>query len=67
MNTSPSFLSPWRPQLLAVLRIVTAYLFVLHGSAKLLGVPMWRRSITCRSTRCPASLASWSWWAASCC
>ena len=39
MNTNPAFLSPWQPQLLAVLRIVTAYLFLLHGSAKLLGIP----------------------------
>ena len=39
MNTNPAFLSPWQPQLLAVLRMVAAYLFLLHGSAKLLGVP----------------------------
>ncbi len=39
MNTNPALLSPWQPQLLAVLRIVTAYLFLLHGSAKLLGAP----------------------------
>ncbi|HEV7914123.1 MAG TPA: DoxX family protein [Albitalea sp.] len=39
MNTNPSMLSPWQPQLLAVLRIVSAYMFLLHGSAKLLGVP----------------------------
>ncbi len=30
---------PWTPRLLAVLRIVTAYLFLLHGTAKLFGVP----------------------------
>lgn len=29
----------WVPRALAVLRIVTAYLFLQHGSAKLLGVP----------------------------
>ena len=29
----------WVPRALAVLRIVTAFLFVQHGSAKLLGVP----------------------------
>ena len=29
----------WRPRVLAVLRIVTAYLFVQHGTAKLLGIP----------------------------
>jgi len=42
METSPMrsfFMSSWTSQLLAVLRIVTAYLFLLHGSAKLLHVP----------------------------
>ena len=39
MNTSPSFLSPWQPQLLSVLRIVTGYMFMLHGTAKLLHAP----------------------------
>jgi len=39
MNTSPSFLSPWQPQLLALLRVVTGYCFVLHGTAKLLKMP----------------------------
>jgi putative oxidoreductase len=39
MNTSPSFLSPWQPQLLALLRIVTGYMFLLHGSSKLLHMP----------------------------
>jgi putative oxidoreductase len=39
MNTNPSFLSPWQPQLLALLRIVTGYLFLLHGTAKLLHWP----------------------------
>ena len=29
----------WAPQALAVLRIVTAYLFIQHGTAKLFGVP----------------------------
>jgi len=29
----------WTPRALAVLRIVTGYLFLLHGSAKLLGFP----------------------------
>jgi putative oxidoreductase len=33
------FMSRWTPQLLSVLRIVTAYLFLLHGSAKLLHRP----------------------------
>jgi putative oxidoreductase len=39
MNTNPSFLSPWQPQLLGLLRIVTGYLFLLHGTAKLLHTP----------------------------
>ena len=39
MNTSPSFLSPWQPQLLSVLRIVTGYMFLPHGTAKLLHTP----------------------------
>jgi putative oxidoreductase len=29
----------WRPRALAVLRIVTAYLFIPHGTAKIFGVP----------------------------
>ena len=32
-------LEPWRPRALAVLRIVTAYLVIPHGTAKLLGMP----------------------------
>ena len=32
-------LERWRPRVLALLRIVTAYLFIQHGTAKLLGVP----------------------------
>ena len=39
MNTNLPFLSPWTPQFLALLRIVSAYLFLQHGTAKLLGVP----------------------------
>lgn len=34
-----AFFNLWTPRLLAVLRIVTAYLFLLHGTAKLFGVP----------------------------
>jgi putative oxidoreductase len=34
-----SFLDPWSARLRSVLRIVTAYLFLLHGTAKLLGYP----------------------------
>jgi putative oxidoreductase len=39
VNTSPSFLAPWQSQLLAVLRIVTGYMVLLHGTAKLLHEP----------------------------
>lgn len=38
MNFETIF-SPWRPQLLSVLRIVTALLFLEHGTMKLLGFP----------------------------
>jgi putative oxidoreductase len=34
-----AFAAAWTPRALAVLRIVTGYLFLLHGSAKLLGLP----------------------------
>lgn len=34
-----TFLSRWSPQLLSVLRIITALLFFAHGSAKLLSFP----------------------------
>src|SRR5688572_15334253 len=33
------FLSRWAPQLLSVLRIMTALLFIAHGTAKYLGFP----------------------------
>jgi putative oxidoreductase len=32
-------LAPWQPQMLAVLRIMTALLFIEHGTAKLFGFP----------------------------
>ena len=32
-------LERWRPRALAVLRIVTAYLLIPHGTAKLFGIP----------------------------
>jgi putative oxidoreductase len=37
MNTA--FFDLWQPRALAVLRIITAYLFMAHGTAKLFGVP----------------------------
>jgi putative oxidoreductase len=36
----------WTPRLLSVLRIVTAFLFVEHGTQKLLGLPVPRSSPT---------------------
>lgn len=33
------FLEPWKPRALAVLRIVSAYLFITHGAAKVFGFP----------------------------
>lgn len=39
MFTNPAWHDEWAPRALAVLRIVTAYLFLQHGTAKLLGVP----------------------------
>src|SRR5437868_1597099 len=37
-NATP-FQATWAPRALGLLRIVTGYLFIYHGSAKLLGVP----------------------------
>ncbi len=39
VNVNLPLPSSWAPQLLALLRIVSAYLFLLHGTAKLLGAP----------------------------
>jgi putative oxidoreductase len=39
MAFDPAFFETWRPRALAVLRIVTAYLFITHGTAKLFGIP----------------------------
>ncbi len=39
MAIDSAFLEAWRPRALAVLRIVTAYLFMAHGTAKLFGMP----------------------------
>lgn len=36
---NPQFFSTWTPRALAVLRLVTGYLFLLHGTSKLLGFP----------------------------
>jgi putative oxidoreductase len=39
MTIDRTYLGNLQPRALAVLRIVTAYLFMLHGTAKLFGVP----------------------------
>ena len=39
MNVNSSAFKAWQPHVLAVLRIVTGYLFLLHGSAKLFQMP----------------------------
>jgi len=39
MAIDRAFLERTHPHALAVLRVVTAYLFMLHGTAKLFGVP----------------------------
>jgi len=39
MALDNEFFNTWRPRVLAVLRIVTAYLFLHHGTSKLLGIP----------------------------
>ena len=39
MFNDPAFAATWSPRLLAVLRIVTGYMFLLHGTSKLLGWP----------------------------
>jgi putative oxidoreductase len=39
MALDTAFFTAWRPRVLALLRIVTAYLFLQHGTAKLLGIP----------------------------
>jgi putative oxidoreductase len=39
MALDNAFSNTWSPRLLAVLRIVTAFLFIQHGTAKLFGFP----------------------------
>jgi putative oxidoreductase len=39
MPLNPLIYETWTPRALALLRIVTSYMFLMHGSAKLLGVP----------------------------
>ena len=39
MNTNQNLFQEWSPRLLSVLRIVTAFLFMMHGTAKLFQLP----------------------------
>ncbi len=39
MTPNPAFYSTWSPRVHGVLRIVTGFLFLQHGSSKLLGAP----------------------------
>lgn len=39
MKLEQKFIDTWSPRLLGVLRIVTGFLFLQHGTAKLLGFP----------------------------
>lgn len=39
MPLNNAFFATWTPRAQALLRIVTAYLFLVHGTAKLLGIP----------------------------
>jgi putative oxidoreductase len=39
MNSAQSIFQVWSPRILSVLRIVTALLFIVHGTAKLFHVP----------------------------
>ena len=41
MSTSPSpaLLAAWSPRLLGILRIITGFLYLQHGTAKLFGAP----------------------------
>ena len=39
MAIDNAFLEMWRPRVLAILRIISAYLLIPHGTAKLFGAP----------------------------
>lgn len=41
-----SFLNQWSPRILSVLRIITGFLFLWHGSQKLFDYPMAEKPIT---------------------
>jgi putative oxidoreductase len=39
MPSTPTFLAEWAPRMLSVLRIMSALLFLAHGTQKILGFP----------------------------
>lgn len=39
MTIDNALLEAWKPRALGMLRIITAYLFMAHGTAKLFGIP----------------------------
>jgi putative oxidoreductase len=46
MSTQQKFIATWTPRLLSLLRIVAAFMFMIHGTQKLLGFPVPRDSPT---------------------
>jgi putative oxidoreductase len=48
-------LGPWRPQVLAILRVMTALLFLEHGTMKLFGFPASQMPV--------ATAFTFIWWA----
>ena len=38
-------LAAWQPRFLSVLRIVSAFIFLLHGTQKLIGIPPTERAV----------------------
>jgi putative oxidoreductase len=52
--TSTKHLAPWRPQLLSILRIMTALLFLEHATIKLFGFPASQMPV--------AAAFSGTWW-----
>ena len=46
MSKIQKLIAPWTPRLLSVLRIVAAFMFMLHGTQKWLGFPVPRGSPT---------------------
>ena len=39
MFNDPALMTTWAPRMLSVLRIVSGYMFLLHGTSKLFGMP----------------------------